>query len=273
MQNKHIIAFGTAFVCTAIVLTLFWQSLTFIFSHWQSSAACVQCIGKFTNYFFYTNHLIAVGITLFTSMGIFRILKLCWSEIVFYSRTRGKRTRKNIEIVDQKNATAWSNGLWSPRIFIGKSFWKKLSTAERAAVIAHETSHVQHRDMLHFFLLAWSKAILPLPVFSSIIRDIMTVARTQSEHLADQAAIAATSRSVLAQLLQKALLFQAQQNHTMSPRIDDVLKKRIRCITMQQCEVQYYSLQKSYLLTVLLFGLMIATLFWASLEAMHMCMV
>ena len=274
LHRHHFTALGIAMVVTTIVMTLFWQSLILITQHWNAATGCLACINKFMTHFFATEHIVALGIIALTSFGLLRVIRLCLREVAFAIQHHRAPSANHIHIIKKSKGTAWSNGFFHPQIFVSRRFWRKLTHTERNAVIAHEQSHVTHRDMLHFFLLGWSQAILPLPLVTNIIRDLTERARTQSEYLADQAAIQATSRTTLAEVLRKALLFQQTQHLSIaSPRIDELLEKRVRCITMQQCEVVYHTLQKSYLLSAILITLSIATLFWASLEAMHMCMV
>lgn len=89
---------------------------------------------------------------------------------------------------------AWTSGLLNPRIFIDKETFDGLAEGERAALIAHERSHIANGDLLK---RAAADALRRLFWFIPTIAEVSDIMRFGQEVRADKAAMAKAGKRAL----------------------------------------------------------------------------
>lgn len=136
--------------------------------------------------------------------GLFKGLR----EII---KTRGalkslpiKDTGAALLLIDDKDLkTAFTCGLFRPRIYVSKGLMSELEYAELKAVLLHELAHKKDRDPLRFFLLSLAKDVF---FYLPALRGLLSRIRRLREFEADAKAASAMEEPYsLAHALLKAI--------------------------------------------------------------------
>ena len=224
---QSVFLFAGFFTLINVLIWLFSAQL--LFQHWQSILTpCVECLSSFQKHAFRLELIFPLLLFLISSFTFLRGFAFLFKE---YRELKGSLANAEINFVDESGSSAWSHGYIKPKIFINRSFWKKLSYEERCALKAHEQCHVRQKHCLQFVLLAWCKAISPFPYTSNLIENLIEHFQIESELEADAAAISQSSRKALASLLCKAIEFERQPTLYSRAGIDSFLNVRIAHLT------------------------------------------
>ncbi|MGG1616145.1 M56 family metallopeptidase [Paenibacillus sp. NRS-1782] len=105
----------------------------------------------------------------------------------------GERYRElgadRIWVIDYANPTAFTMGLWKPRIVLSSALLSLLDKYEEEAVIYHEAYHMKHYDPLKTWLLQMCATLL---FYLPVLRHITNHYKIAREILADNEAIKRT---------------------------------------------------------------------------------
>jgi Zn-dependent protease with chaperone function len=228
-NNKYFGAHLLAVACAALVVGAFVTALWLSIDYWHTvSMPCEECQKTFSDKFFNYENLTLIGLMLWSSLGLIRAAVFLRRENNFAAAFQNANKKSgNLFLVENAPLAAWSSGVWQPRIFVDKSFWMQLTTEEKRALLAHESSHVKNREPHLFFWLGLCISLVPLPFFMNGIRKFLNAKRIAGELAADKAAIAQASRKALGTLLQKAMRFETGTFETVMPGIGGMMHERV----------------------------------------------
>jgi Zn-dependent protease with chaperone function len=120
--------------------------------------------------------------------------------------SRGFGSGDMVVFVDDEAPHAYAVGGRHPRIVISRGLLRTLTSAERRAVLEHETAHVRHRHHLHLLVIRLAAAVNPL------LRPALPVAVLAVERWADEATAATIGdRTLVARALLRAALAGAER--------------------------------------------------------------
>lgn len=102
---------------------------------------------------------------------------------------------RNVVVVDDDLAYAYTFGVWSPRVVLSRGLVEAADDSQLAAVLAHERYHVAHRDPLRIIVArAIAAAMFFVPATSVLVQRY----RVARELEADRCAMRRCGRSALA---------------------------------------------------------------------------
>jgi len=194
-RKPHGILLGVTALTAAIMTLLVWaitslESLAsaFVFMTRLCQGIFSQCLGyaamgRMTLFW-------AAGLTLLAGLG-FAVVK---AFVTLYKARRAlgrlplKHKGASVVLIDDADiATAFTQGIIRPRIYISRGLIKGLGSTELRAVFLHELSHKKNRDPLRFFLLSILRDMLFfIPLAAYLSRKI----REKQEQRADDMAVA-----------------------------------------------------------------------------------
>ena len=186
------------------------------------------------------------------------------------------RTLKNLPLKDRNLSvaiikddtllTAFTCGLFSPKIYLSTGLIKELSKEELKTVMFHEIHHRRSRDPLKFFLLSFIKNLLfYLPAVSCLVKK----SREDKEKAADRSAVKRTKEPlVLASALLKIAMPSKNESAaiTVSIKGTGLLKERIEGLIegkeIKSRDVPARTVISSAALALLLFSIMALPVFF-----------
>ncbi|WP_300427642.1 M56 family metallopeptidase [uncultured Thalassolituus sp.] len=139
--------------------------------------------------------------------------------------------------------TAFTAGLLTPHIYVSDGMVETLSETELSQVLAHEQSHVWHRDPLRRFVLKWMTLLWPRP----FRRKLLSQHGLLCELRADQGALRLNGNrpQEFVRTLDKLIALRG-----LSAQCDYVQERRDRLVNPQSRNMFYAVLTLSGLLTI-----------------------
>lgn len=111
-------------------------------------------------------------------------------------------TPAGVEVIDHDEPIAFTFGLGQPRVVVSRGLIERLSSAELAAVVAHERYHVDARDPLKLMI---ARAAAQTCFFLPAIRHVVARYLAARELAADRHSLRASGRPALAGALFKVV--------------------------------------------------------------------
>lgn len=262
IANNLTVAKILSVASVGLLLGVLSYAVFHISNYWITAmSSCSTCSEGITKTIFNANHLFLVLLGGWALFGILKVVRFLIHEYRFLqSIKKFTSDDSGVYFIEDANFAAWSGGVFAHSICIDQTFWRSLSADERKALIAHESCHIEKRDALLFFLLGITESAISFPFVSKFLRNLSKRIKLQSEYTADTRAINATSKTALASLLHKALLFETHA-HRVSPGIDSEIHERVKLLTAQST---FQPLSKAdhnvAFATLMVFGFLVAGL-------------
>lgn len=115
---------------------------------------------------------------------------------------RGKELFPRVTLTDNTSYSAWTAGIFRPRIYLSEHVYERLGEGEREALLAHEQAHVRNNDLLKRAVMdVLARCFFFLPSLKESFQQI----RFMQEVRADREALALTSRKSLCGLYLSSL--------------------------------------------------------------------
>lgn len=186
---------------------------------------------------------LALAVGIIVSLGIGLFLLQFYTTQRFIKRSLSSRVKlptkvrkiasqlgilNQIDLVTSSYFSSFCYGFIKPRICIGSSTVKNLSTGELKAILIHETYHLKNRDPLKIFL---SQVASNMFFFIPIIKDIKNYYVLSKELAADQLVVRSHSVRSLHQALIKVLNVQPKFTGVASFANSNDLEHRILSLT------------------------------------------
>lgn len=255
-SSDYLFALFLAIFSSVVLFAAFFFSVQQLASYWTASTAqCVECIKSFLNTFFDLEHMLLLGLLLWSMIGITRMGLYFWREREFAKQLHSAPlSKEGVYLIPDAISAAWSAGIFQHAVCANARFWSTLSTQEKKALMAHESSHLQRGDVWLFFFLGIARIVFSDPLSGRLLRSVMNHLRLRSEYDADEAAMKATSKEVLAQLLYKALLFESNAPR-FAPGLEGVIHHRVEALVHGFEKPTFSFFQRTtYLMPVMIFG-------------------
>ena len=125
--------------------------------------------------------LLAFGLVYSSAKSAFHIIKS--SSAVSRLPVRGRKG--SVVIIDDLSETAFTHGIFRPRIFLTRGLLKGLDRDELKAVFLHELHHKREKDPLKFVLLSFFNDMF---FYAPIVKYLVAKLKIKIEHASDDAA-------------------------------------------------------------------------------------
>lgn len=125
--------------------------------------------------------LLASGLVYSSVKSAFHIIK-SYSAV---SRLPVRGRKGSVVIIDGLSKTAFTHGIFRPRIYLTLGLLKGLDRDELKAVFLHELHHKREKDPLKFVILSFFKDLF---FYAPALRDIVANMKIKMEHASDDAA-------------------------------------------------------------------------------------
>jgi peptidase M48-like protein len=161
-------------------------------------------------------------------MFAYRLIRemMAWHQLNLVSGGFG--TSETLIFVDDDSPHAYATGGRRPRIVVSRGLLRSLTTAERRAVLAHETAHVRHRHDVHLMVLRLAVSLNPF------LRPFLPAGDLAVERWADEeTAVAVGDRTLVARTLLRAALAgtgTARRPHGALAHASGDVGRRIRAL-------------------------------------------
>ena len=169
-----------AAICVIVIVGTFLYSGSLVLQHWWGAMTpCVECSKTFWQHLLVFNHLLPLALFTWSAAGLLRAGIFCLREYRFQSALCMTGSDSHVQLVTDATMAAWSGGLMHSQIYVHADFWKQLTSAENKALLAHEQYHVDHHEVLQFFVLGLCNALIVLPLRCSGIAMFIAPRKTR----------------------------------------------------------------------------------------------
>lgn len=260
-------AFHIAMAGTALVLGAFFFSIIRLVQYWSLAIECTSCLDSFFANFTSSSNLWFLALLIWSAFGVLQAIRFFLREYRFHQSAKACGVKvQQVHLIDEIPLAAWSSGFFNQQICVNTTFWGQLSLPEQKALIAHESHHIREQHTLAFFLIGWTKAIIPFPYLNRLLDELHRQMRLRSEYEADNNAIQQTSRTIVASLLYKALSFESKSSSFAAARIDSFVVERVKNLTNTEHQGKGVE-RENHHKTVLVLSLFGASFLFVSLSA------